>query len=473
MKNHKTLLTLGICLLGVLWAFITLGLLLPKLPWADESRAWSIAFNLPWYQLFDLVRYEGHFFLGFILLKGLAWLHIPFPWGMYALNWLICAGCIYLLLTKAPFSWPIKTAAMFSYPLLIVYPVYARPYGMAVLCLFLLAVFYRERLTKPRLYACLLFLCAHTVLCGTIGAVAFGCIYAWDMWKKAGKDILKYTAYRESLLLCVLTAVCLAVECLGYQRPAYRVLWPVGDFLSSLSWQGSLECMLFCMFAGCIFRCKRAVFFLAFSCISWACVHFYCYTFYFWHEVFFTIYLLVSAWIFMEEQPLPVKSIREKLITLMIFMACLMGYIRVSYYWFPNERVNGKEFVQDNWGVLSRANIIINNGFEEWAILPYLSQAGIGTVSMYTGLDEMSSKHIRLNYSRQRWIPSYDKVVSLLKKDRLNVLVITKDFLKQNYDNYLQYEPYQWKLREIACSEDTVELCIYEIKPDPKDLRNK
>jgi hypothetical protein len=175
----------------------------------------------------------------------------------------------------------------------------------------------------------------------------------------------------------------------------------------------------------------------------------------------------------MEEQTSPVKSIRAKPVTLAVVMACLMGYVRISYYWYPNHHVNGKEFVQDNWEVLSRANIIINNGFEEWAILPYLGQAGIGTVSMHTGLDEMSLEHIRLNYSRPEWVPSYDKVVSFLQKDRLNVLVITKGALKLGYDNYLQYEPYKWDLRKIACSWDLTELCIYEIKPDPKDLRNK
>lgn len=471
MINNKYLSSVVISILAIMWSTISLYLLMTKVPWPDEVRAWSIAYNLPWYQLFDLVRYEGHYFLWFMLLKILVWLHVPYPWGMYGLNWLIGAGGIYLILAKSPFSWVVKTAAMFSYPLLIIYPVYARPYGLAVLGLFLLATFYSQRLAHPRTYACLLFMCAHTALCGTIGAVAFGGIYVYDMWRKERKNIWKNKRFRGGLLICAFTAVCLLFECVGYQRPAYRVLEPIWDTLQFLSWPTAGECVLFCIFMCCIHQGKRALFFLIFSCGSWVFVNFYCYTLAFWHQVFFTIYLLVAAWIFMMDVPCQRGDIKGKLISILIIAACIIGYKRIGFYWVSFENgIKAKEFVEDNIEVLSKGNIITFHSFEGWGIWPYLHEQGIRTYSMHTGLDEMSLEHIRLNYSRL-WIPSYDKTVSLLKKDRINLFIITEKMLKEFNKYYFQYEPYQLQLKKIYCSRDLEKLCLFEIDKDPKDKR--
>ena len=186
------------------WCLSTGIILSHVVPWSDEAHAWLIAYNLSWDQLFSIVPFEGHFFLWFSLLKVLACLHVPYPLGMQIFNWGISAVCIWLILFRAPFPRAVKYAIPFSYALWSAYPLLSRPYGLTVLLLFLLVMFFPKRQEHPFLYLLLIFLTAHSHLFGTIGAAGFGLLYLLDTWRAYQKHVFSATQF---LMLAVVGMV--------------------------------------------------------------------------------------------------------------------------------------------------------------------------------------------------------------------------------------------------------------------------
>lgn len=147
-------------------------------PWYDEAEAWQMARGASLHDLlFYIPHYEGHPSLWYLLLALPAKLGIPYEIGLKSIA--VMAALIYgwLILFCSPFPKWIRYLLPFQYFLFYQYGVISRPYGLSVLCFFLMAMAFKSRNEKPwRFLIPMAFLCA---LSGYGIVLAGGICIAW------------------------------------------------------------------------------------------------------------------------------------------------------------------------------------------------------------------------------------------------------------------------------------------------------
>ena len=107
-------------------------------------------------EIIKLMRAEGHCFIWYYILKPLpiynpdSFILIKLLSAFFAV---ISIGIIWF---KSPFNNLEKFLITFSYPMLLSYPVLARPYSMGIMLLFILAALFQKRLEHPVLFSTLI-----------------------------------------------------------------------------------------------------------------------------------------------------------------------------------------------------------------------------------------------------------------------------------------------------------------------------
>lgn len=149
--------------------------------WRDEVRALSLAraATSP-FDLYGLIQYDGHPVLWYLLLfigTSLADSPLILPIASAA----VAMAAVALFVWRSPFELWVKGVFIFGALPFYEYSVVARNYGMSMLLLFLAAVWYRERFTRPVRLAVVLALLANTnvhagLLAGTVTA-----LWAWEV----------------------------------------------------------------------------------------------------------------------------------------------------------------------------------------------------------------------------------------------------------------------------------------------------
>ena len=116
--------------------------------WRDEMMAWLLARDAatPW-QVFSLIKYEGHPGLWYLLIWPFAHLSWNPAW-MQALHALIAGAAVFVLLRYAPFSWPLRVVLALGYFLAYEWAVIARNYAVSVLLLFLFCAGYAVKISR-------------------------------------------------------------------------------------------------------------------------------------------------------------------------------------------------------------------------------------------------------------------------------------------------------------------------------------
>ncbi len=141
-------------------------------PWFDEAQSWQIARVASLRDiLFTIPHYEGHPPLWHLLLLLPARLDAPYEWSLKAVNLLICASAVWLLLFRAPFIRVVKLPLPFTYFLFYQYGVISRPYSLMFLAFVLAAMAYPARNERPFRFALALMLLS---LCSAYGLVFAG-----------------------------------------------------------------------------------------------------------------------------------------------------------------------------------------------------------------------------------------------------------------------------------------------------------
>jgi len=130
--------------------------------WRDEIMAWLLARDAatPW-QVFSLIKYEGHPGLWYLLIWPLAHLSWNPAW-MQALHALIAGAAVFVLLRYGPFSWAVRVVLALGYFLAYEWAVISRNYAVSVLLLFLFCALYGDRWRRFPALALVLFLLCHT-----------------------------------------------------------------------------------------------------------------------------------------------------------------------------------------------------------------------------------------------------------------------------------------------------------------------
>ena len=184
--------------------------------WRDEAQAWQIAKNLGLGGLFAQLRYEGHPCLWYLILMPFAKLGLPFScMGLISLAFMSVAA--WLVLKKAPFSWPVKLVLVFGSFFVYYYPVISRSYSLIPPLLAVLAVLYPCRKEKGILYGAALAALTqtHVYMAGLSFLLSFFwlCETAADLWKQ--KQPGENKSALAGLGLSLLSGLFLAWELLG------------------------------------------------------------------------------------------------------------------------------------------------------------------------------------------------------------------------------------------------------------------
>jgi hypothetical protein len=87
-------------------------------PWFDEAQSWLIARDSSFFDMiWNVLRYEGHPPLWYIVLYIPSHLGIPYEIGLKSVNFIFITLTVILLVKKSPFP----TVVRLSLPLLILY----------------------------------------------------------------------------------------------------------------------------------------------------------------------------------------------------------------------------------------------------------------------------------------------------------------------------------------------------------------
>ena len=121
--------------------------------WFDETQAWQIARCASFKEILTVVpRYEGHPPFWHLLLTVFAKNGAPVDLTLKAINITFSTAAMALLIFRSPFPKAVRYILPFTYFFFYQYGVYSRPYSMIMLEFMLIAIFYKERNTKPWRY---------------------------------------------------------------------------------------------------------------------------------------------------------------------------------------------------------------------------------------------------------------------------------------------------------------------------------
>lgn len=138
--------------------------------WFDETQAWVIVRDCDLSGLFEMLRYEGHPPLWYLILLPFA--KLGFSCEVIPLiSWFFSVMTVLLILWKAPFGLGMKAAVIFSGGFLFFQSIIARVYCLIPFLLCLIAVLYPNRKKHPVLFGLLIGLLAntHVCFCGLVG----------------------------------------------------------------------------------------------------------------------------------------------------------------------------------------------------------------------------------------------------------------------------------------------------------------
>ena len=115
--------------------------------WADEMRAWNISSSSE--SIKQLIGYlrdsEGHPYLWYALLYIISHFIVNNPETMKILHLTFSVTSVFLILKYAPFNKISKTMLVFSYFFFYEYSIISRNYAVAILCIIIFCILYKDK----------------------------------------------------------------------------------------------------------------------------------------------------------------------------------------------------------------------------------------------------------------------------------------------------------------------------------------
>ena len=369
---------------------LTFVLMLFRVPFFDEAYAFLIS-QLPTNEIFELLKVEGHGAIWYLLLKIFSINSNFYPYPMLFLSWLISSVLIFVFWKKAPFNNLIKFLIIFSYPFFNYFSIYARPYGLNVLILFLLASLVKDIVKKPILFYFLIVLCANISAIGAIGAFAFFIFFLFEVKKIAKKDLFL------SFFVYFLGAIFILIQFSNVQMPELRPEFMIQDFKNDLfnfisfgiySFNDrNIFQILFSVFSSVLlyfggfllFKKDKRVFLFLF--INYALLTFLFIKIYvgaFWHYFFYFVYFIVALWLCWDK----FKDNKTFKIFLIILLLISLNSYSYSYFGRFDEidtRTYKTMFKEINKEKYKKAKIFCLDWFCHFSpgLLPYLKKENI------------------------------------------------------------------------------------------------
>ncbi len=138
-------------LLTATYFAINLIVLLHHEAWLDEAQSWLLARDCSIPELFEMLKYEGHPFLYYLILMPFAKLGFPYITANLISLFFMTAS-VYLLARYYDGSYIVKISLLFSSLFMYFYPVFARSYALIIFFAVLLIVNYPKINDKPIKY---------------------------------------------------------------------------------------------------------------------------------------------------------------------------------------------------------------------------------------------------------------------------------------------------------------------------------
>ena len=148
-------------IITIVYAFITLTLVLNHETWADEAQVWMLTKYISLPGLFPHLVNEGHPPFFYLIVMPFAKLFDNIIW-MQLICWFSCVVAVFLLWNNSKFSSLTKTVITLSAPFIYFFPVIARSYSIIPLFVFLLAIFHDKTKEHPFIYTFLIIALTHT-----------------------------------------------------------------------------------------------------------------------------------------------------------------------------------------------------------------------------------------------------------------------------------------------------------------------
>jgi len=479
LLNKYSKIILFIAFVG--FAILTTVGILHSEPWFDEAQAWLIAKNLGPIEILKHMKYEGHMFLWFYVLKPLTMLKIPYPMPMLIANMLFMWGAVFVFLKKAPINPLLKVLIIFSAPIAYQYAIIARCYAIGIFFLFLLAAFYKDKLKHPYWYAVLIFLCANTSVMALFGAAAFGALFFYDYIK----DKPEFYKSKEFYIICSIALFCagiLSFQLLGAQNEQRELLISssvitvhhnylelffktLDNGLSNLhnDWRyfaGYLYLFLsILLFA----NNKKVLFFWGMTLVSMASLFLFVYNGFKWHHYFYYVYFIISFWLFNLLQPTVKKCFYYPFIILLCLITIKMDYSTFRYIDFDVKHITSySQTIANNiahGGYDKKGNLVICNDLA-YSVIPYLDNLG---VKIYNCTDKKQNSFFDRSSDMNWYLKSETISPKYFKKfeNKDIFLLLTNNNLTQLYSDY-------YMLSLEFCEKPAIsdgQLCLIKLTP--------
>lgn len=291
-----------------IFAIITLLIMLNRIPFWDETHAFSIS-RLCLNEIFYITRIEGHPFLWYLVLKPFNSLNF-YPWSMWLINWFFCLGALFVLWKKAPFSPITKALITFSTPFVYYFGPVARCYSIGIFFLFLICAFYKKRFKRPFLYSSLIAICANTSLMTMIGVFYLGLLFLYDLVLKLKHKTFSIKKFYGVISIFLFCTILILLQFVGVRKMGHELIADVWDnFSRFVLFPRAISFMPFLMHivASVSFyyfgyltykKSKRGFFFVSLTYLTLTLIFLLVYTGSHWNYYFYFIYFVVLLWIF-------------------------------------------------------------------------------------------------------------------------------------------------------------------------------
>jgi hypothetical protein len=164
------------------WLALVIYLTVHHAVWRDEVRA--LSFALQGHNILDMfrgLRGDGHPIIWFLILRGSHAIYDT-PRVLQIVSLVVAAMAMLILLMRSSFNLFILTLLCLSRFAIYEYSVMARNYGISMLLIFLLAVFYKRHREQGLLLGVLLFLLANSNAHSVLLVAAFLVFWLFDLY---------------------------------------------------------------------------------------------------------------------------------------------------------------------------------------------------------------------------------------------------------------------------------------------------
>jgi len=453
-------------LIVLLYAAITLIMILKHEVWTDEAQVWQICRHLSVGNLFKHLVNEGHPAFYYLILMPFAKMHMNI-FAMKIICWLSMCTASFLLLQFSPFNKFTKFSIMVSCPFLYTFPVIARSYSIIPVLLFTIAVLYPKRHQKQILYSILLAILANTHIIMFGFVFTLGALFLYESFKDKKYNFLSLFIIFSGLLAVILqlkgslsSNVAIALHPTNINQSLAVILTffmygyneSIHNFVVTISWFDyillSLNIILFLAILIILFINKnKSMFLTAFiATIFQFLIYIFSYSFIIYTTRIYVLYiiLLFTFWISLTEM----SKVRQKLINIVLSLFfiltiwnCYKNYL-LDYFYNYSSAKETADFARNNFE--KDAFIIIQNTPNCVAIIYYLDNLDLFAVNYNSYIKYIKWQHnINMIISQESWglylnyLKTMNNEINIQNK---NIYLITPDAYT------IKYEPVGFKL---------------------------